>query len=205
MRVGLSGGGTPEPVYQLLALSPLPDWDRIEVYLADERAVPPDHEESNLRLIRSALSDIAGLPRDRVHGIISESDVSPDGSSIDNDALEAAARRYEVALPDRFDLLLLGLGVDGHTASLFPGEPSLREIDRRVVVARAPTEPTRRVTITPPMISNARLCIVLVQGATKARAVEAALSGGSVDEVPGRLAGRATWIIGADALGSGAT
>ena len=199
MRLALSGGSTPGPIYRLLARSPLPDWDRVEIWLADERAVSPREEASNLRLVRETLAVPAGIPDARVHGPFGDDDV-PRGDEVSGDALEAAARRYDEALPNRFDLILLGLGTDGHTASLFPGDPALDESERRAVVTTAPSDPRQRISITPPMITAARMCVVLVAGREKSGALRAALSPGPVREVPGRLAARATWIVATDAL-----
>ncbi len=191
LSIALSGGHTPEPVYEALARAPQPRWDLIDVYFADERAVPPDAPESNYRLVRETLLDRVGIHPTRVHRM-----------PADADDLDAAARAYERDFPARLDVLVLGLGTDGHTASLFPGQAAVEERERRIVGVEAPAEPRRRLTITPRVISEARLIVVLVRGEYKITAVRRALSGsGSPLDCPGRLARRGVWILAADAVG----
>jgi len=119
----------------------------------------------------------------------------------DDEALAHAARAYEEILPPRLDVLILGLGEDGHTASLFPGSEALSEARRRVVPALGPSEPRRRLTITPAVIQAARLVVVLARGARKREAVWKALDapGGSVGDTPGRLARHGIWILDSEA------
>ena len=185
--LALSGGETPRPVYQHLAAE-LPErepWSRIEVFFADERRVPPDDPASNYRMVMETLLDRLPAAATRVHRM--------EGERADGDA---AARAYEALLPDRLDLLLLGLGPDGHIASLFPGLPSLSESRRRVVAVTTPRPPRKRLTITPPVVRAARLTIVLVAGAAKAEALARALDGADDPaETPGRLARDGLWIV----------
>ncbi len=191
LAIGLSGGSTPEPVYELLATVPDLPWDLTSVYFADERCVPPDHPASNYRMIHSSLLARVPLPPSRIHRMEAE--------RLDTDQ---AALDYEASLPERLDLLLLGLGEDGHTASLFPGNPSLAEESRRVVATRSPAEPRNRLTITPPVIRSARRLVVLVSGETKADAVRMALDGSAdFGRVPGRLAADGSWILDYAAAG----
>ena len=115
-----------------------------------------------------------------------------EGERTDHDE---AARAYEAILPDRLDLLVLGLGDDGHTASLFPGAPSLAETRRRVLAVRAPRPPLDRLTITPPVILDARLTFGLVAGADKADALARVIDGPyAPDRTPGQLARAGLWI-----------
>lgn len=195
VSLALSGGGTPGPVYQALAASPHPDWERTDIFFADERAVAPDHPASNYRLAREMLLERAGIPAERVHPMF------PDEPAGDDEALERAARAYEDLLPPRLDILILGLGEDGHTASLFPGSEALSETRRRVVPAVGPTEPRRRLTITPAVIQAARLVVVLARGPGKREAVRRALQmpGGTVRDTPGRLALHGIWILDREA------
>ena len=186
--LALAGGSTPRPAYESLAErrtgEPLP-WDRVHVFFGDERAVPADHPESNFRMASEALLRPVGVPTANVHRMEAEA----------ADA-EAAADRYARLLPKALDVLVLGVGTDGHTASLFPGSPALGERSRRVVPARAPKPPERRLTITPPVIAAARRILVLAAGEDKAEAVARALkSGGSPEEVPARLARDGVWFL----------
>ena len=185
--LALSGGETPRPVYRRLA-DELPEpesWSRVEVYFADERCVPPDDPASNYRMVRETLLDLLPAAPARVHRMEGE---RSDGN--------AAARAYEALLPERLDLLVLGLGPDGHIASLFPRSPSLAESRRRVLAVTAPKPPPERLTITPPVVLAARLTIGLVAGAGKAEALARALDApDEPDQTPGRLARDGLWIV----------
>jgi len=155
------------------------------VFFGDERAVRPDHPDSNFRMVREALLRRVDLPPENVHRM--EADAA--------DA-DAAADRYAQLLPKATDVLVLGVGADGHTASLFPGSAALGERSRRVVPARAPKPPERRLTITPPVIAAARRVLILAAGSDKAEAVARALKGtGSAEEVPARLARAGVWFL----------
>lgn len=184
--LALAGGSTPRPVYQRLAAG-LPDrdrWSRIDVFFGDERCVPPDDPASNYRMVREALLDRVPVGAAQVHRM--------EGERADRDE---AARDYEAILPARLDLLVLGLGGDGHTASLFPDAPSVAETRRRVLAVRAPRPPIDRLTITPPVILDARLTIVLVGGSDKADALARAIDGTyAPGSTPGQLARAGLWI-----------
>ncbi|NUP07334.1 MAG: 6-phosphogluconolactonase [Polyangiaceae bacterium] len=163
--VMLAGGTTPKIAYERLAKLPV-DFARIDFYFGDERAVPPDHADSNYRMARSALFDPAHVGNARVRRMA--------GELAD---LESAARDYEALLPKRVDLLLLGMGEDGHTASLFPGSSAIGETSRLVLPVIGPKPPPKRLTITPPVIERAALVLVLATGASKADALTRALQG----------------------------
>jgi 6-phosphogluconolactonase len=183
--LALAGGRTPEPVYRLLAATPNLDWSRVDVFFGDERAVPPDDPESNYGMVRASLLSRVPVPEDRVHRMEAE---RPDR--------DAAARAYDQALPPALDLLVLGVGPDGHTASLFPGSAALDERRRRVVPVTGPPPPAARLTITPPVIAAARRVVVLAAGADKAAAVARALEGPrSPKDTPAQLARRADWFL----------
>jgi 6-phosphogluconolactonase len=190
--LALSGGATPRPAYEALAEGPLEDpvpWDRVHVFFGDERAVPPDHPDSNYRMASEALLRRVSVPAGNVHRMEAEA----------ADA-QAAADRYARLLPEALDVLVLGVGADGHTASLFPGSPALHERSRRVVPVRAPKPPERRLTLTPPVLAAARRILVLAAGEDKAQAVARALkSAGTPDEVPARLARDGVWFLDAAA------
>lgn len=183
-RVGLSGGRTPEGAYRALASPPwldALDWARVALIFGDERRVPAGHPESNQRLVREAL--LARLPRPP------SAVLAMDGADVDGDR---AAKAYEEALraelcgqggaeahlaAQPIDLLLLGMGADGHTASLFPGSTALAETTRWVaaVPPGSAPPPVPRLTLTPPILIQSRAILVLVTGADKARALCRAL------------------------------
>lgn len=189
--VALTGGATPRPVYERMATSPLAErvaWELVTIYFGDERCVPPDHEESNFRMAHEALLGQVPIPSASVHRMACE---RPDHA--------AAARAYERLLPAELDVLLLGMGEDGHTASLFPHSPALAERTRRVVAVHRPAPPPR-LTITPPVIDAADVVIVLVTGVEKAATLARALEGAYAPrELPIQLALRGTWLIDQEA------
>ena len=154
-RVALAGGGTPKAVYERLAELEL-DWGSWHVWWSDERDVPPDHEDSNELMARRALVDRVPIPPRQVHPL----------------------RSTDVELPERFDLVLLGVGDDGHTASLYPGDPALEATDP-VVRVRAPGMPPHhpRFTFTLPVLNGARATAFLVGGDGKREIVARALAG----------------------------
>jgi len=187
--LGLSGGRTPVALYRRLAAEPWRsrvDWARAEVWFADERAVPPDDPESNYRLVRETLVAPLGLDAGRVHRMRGE---DPD--------LESAARDYDAELTEPLDALVLGVGEDGHIASIFPGSPLTMERTRKVAaVLEAPKPPPRRLTITPRVIREARAVLVLATGAAKARAVAQALEGAAdIRHLPARMLREYEWFI----------
>lgn len=185
-HVALAGGGTPRATHERLAAIPGLPWRAVHVWFGDERAVPPEHADSNYRMARESLLARAPIPAAQVHRMEAE---RPDA--------EAAARAYDRALPVALDLVILGMGEDGHTASLFPGHAAVEERERRVVVVDgAPKPPPRRLTLTPPAIGGARARLVLGAGAGKADMLAAALDG-PVDprRLPVQLAREGTWIV----------
>lgn len=190
--LALAGGATPRPVYERLARDPFAgriDWRRVEIFFGDERSVSPSGPASNYRMAAAALLDHVPLPVGRIHRMEAE-----------RADLEAAAREYERILPERLDLLLLGMGPDGHTASLFPGSPALEECARRVVPAAATAQPRMRLTITPPVIAAARRVVVLVAGADKAATVARVLQGPvKPRDLPAQLALGGVWFLDRDA------
>ena len=184
-RLALSGGRTPQPLYRLLAARDRDalDWSRGEVLFADERAVAPDHPESNYRMVRELLLDPLGVPAGNVHRMR--------GEALD---LERAALEYESLLAEPLDLLVLGVGEDGHVASLFPGAAALAELRRRVVVVTGPKPPPRRLTVTPRVLSEAHHVLVIGSGVGKAWAVAEALEG-ERGSVPARLVREREWYL----------
>jgi 6-phosphogluconolactonase len=161
-HIAFSGGSTPRRAYALAAALE-PDWSRVDAWLADERCVPADDDRANTRLLRETLLDHAGAPP-RLHPV--ETALAP---------VEAAGA-YDRALQSvDLDLVLLGIGPDGHTASLFPEAPSLEATSALAVATRAGLEPwVERVTMTIPMLASAREVVFLVVGAEKAEAARRA-------------------------------
>jgi 6-phosphogluconolactonase len=177
----LAGGSTPLPIYQRLAMRKDIPWSRINLYFGDERCVPVNTPKSNYSVVMNSLFPDG----DR-----------PDGLNVyrmcGEDEPDKAAQVYELVLPDRIDILLLGVGDDGHTASIFPGSAALDEEKRRVMPAIATKPPLQRLTITPPVIQSARYLLVMVQGEQKADAVRSAL----VDHnVPAAIALDGDWMM----------
>jgi 6-phosphogluconolactonase len=196
-RIALSGGRTPAPIYQQWAATAadLP-WDRVQVTFGDERCVPPDDEQSNYRMARHALLDSVPIPPGNIFRI--QGELPPEDAAADYEArlAQLASRFGEPRY--RHDLLLLGMGPDGHTASLFPGTDALAEQTRNVVHNFVPKFDTYRVTFTYPLINAARRVCFIVEGADKKPVVDQILAGrldypaAHVSPVDGRL----TWFLG---------
>jgi 6-phosphogluconolactonase len=174
----LSGGTTPRPLYQLLA-SKFRDripWPQVHVFWGDERYVPPDHPDSNYRMTREALLDHVPCPAENIHPMPTQAESPGAAARAYEQVLQAFQRDSgEAAWP--FDLLLLGLGEEGHTASLFPGSPALAEQTRWVAAAGAPVGPPVRLTLTLPALTRAAHIYVLATGSAKARALHGVLTG----------------------------
>jgi 6-phosphogluconolactonase len=182
--LALAGGTTPKATYDALAGLPL-DWSKIDVFFGDERCVPPDHSDSNYRMAKAALFDRVTIPSERIHRM--------QGELGDRDA---AARAYEAELPERIDVMVLGIGEDAHTASLFPGSPALREETRRVLPVTGPKPPPERLSLTPPVLRAARTCLVLGSGAGKAEPVRRALQDAiDITLAPIQLARDGVWFL----------
>jgi 6-phosphogluconolactonase len=176
VRVALSGGSTAGAAYEAAAALE-PDWSRAEVWFGDDRAVPPDDERSNYRLVRETLLDRLARPPARVQRVEGEL------------GAEEAAARYDRLVDDiQFQLALNGIGPDGHTASLFPRAPGLRERERRAIAAEAGLEPfVPRVTLTPPVFAATQLLVYLVAGKRKAEAVARAFAAEPSEDTPASL------------------
>ena len=201
-RVALSGGSTPKQVYPLLlepARRDAVEWSRVEFFWGDERVVPPDHPESNFGAVYGTLiSQLPGVRPDRVHRMPAEAE-----------DLDAAALSYESELrlafgargdePPAFDLIWLGMGPDGHTASLFPDSTALDETQRWVVAAWAPAQEAWRMTLTFPVLRAARQTLFVVSGADKAEALERVRAGD--EKLPAaRVTGEGVdWLVDAAA------
>ena len=206
--VALSGGTTPRGIHWLLrddgsvgSHARIP-WERVHVFWGDERHVPPDHPDSNYRMAAESLLSGVKVPPANVHRILAE-----------NRDAAAAARAYETEIREsftergrmdgawpRFDLCLLGMGPDGHTASLFPGTEAVREASRLVAAPWVPKLGAYRITLTPPVLNAAETVIFTVTGADKASALAAILEGErSVDVYPSQIIqptrGELLWFV----------
>lgn len=204
--LALAGGSTPKGVYQRLARAPWRDridWPRVHLFWGDERCVPPTHAESNYRMAREALLDHVPVPPAQVHRLHGE-DV-PDSAAVAYEAkLRATLDASAGAGAGVFDLVLLGLGSDGHTASLFPGGTAGRELTRWVVAEQVDDAHGWRLTLTPPVLNAARAIVFLVAGSDKAGALAAVLEGPVVPDVfPAQHiamgGGHVSWIVDAAA------
>lgn len=196
-RLALSGGKTPRAVHEeMVKLAGDLPWERVQITFGDERCVPPDDAESNYRMAHESLIEPTRIPTGNVFRIRGE--ISPNDAAREYEARLAtvAARLGEARYVH--DLLLLGLGEDGHTASLFPGSPALDETMHSVIPATGPKPPPQRVTMTFPLINAARHVAFLVGSAAKLPLVEAITAGDSslpaarVQPTNGAL----TWVLG---------
>jgi 6-phosphogluconolactonase len=172
-RVALSGGGTPRRTYALLAEPRMRDlirWEAVHVFWGDERCVAPDDPRSNARMAHQALLDHVPIPAGQIHPALWKDD--PRESAADYEAVLGISFAHE--LP-RFDLIFLGMGEEGHTASLFPGSIALEEKQAWVVAVPAKDPP--RVTLTYPVLNNASNVVFLISGANKAEALQKVIEG----------------------------
>jgi 6-phosphogluconolactonase len=173
--VALAGGTTPQRLYRLLADGSAPyrarvPWDRTHVFFGDERHVPPDNPDSNFRMARDAL--LAHVPVASVHRMRGElPDAAAAAASYETELERFFGLSVAAAPPPRLDLVLLGLGTDGHTASLFPGSAALEERRRWVAAPFVERLGTRRITLTLPVLERAREVVFLVSGREKADAL----------------------------------
>jgi 6-phosphogluconolactonase len=165
--VALSGGSTPVRMYRHLAGAPV-DWSGLHIFWSDDRFVPPDHPDSNEGSARKEFLSKVPIPNEQVHGIYNNTDPA------------TCALKYErliESVGEPLDLLILGMGDDGHTASLFPGDPSVEESERLVVPSTAPAGIKQRITFTLPLITRFSTVLILVAGRSKRQAWESAISG----------------------------
>lgn len=198
--VALSGGSTPRRLFALLADPAEPfrdriDWRAVHLFWGDERHVPPDHPESNFRMVRETLLDRVEIPAANVHRMHGEEPDAARAAALYEDEL----RSFFGAMP-RFDLVLLGLGADAHTASLFPGTAAVREREHWVAAPWIEKLGTFRITLTPAVFDRAAAVIFLVQGDEKAGALRAVLTGNrDPDCVPAQavhpLDGEILWLV----------
>ena len=197
----LAGGTTPHALHRLLALQAGAggiDWPRVAIFFGDERCVPPDHEASNFRQARETLLDDLPKAPAAIHRIRGELPSEEAASDYAGTLAEVFGNELH-----RFDLVILGMGTDGHTASLFPGADALHERKQSVVATRAPVTPAMRVTLTLPVMRNAREVLFLVTGKSKAMAVDKVLGRCADGELPAALVrpvdGSLCWLLDQEA------
>ena len=208
--VALAGGSTPRSLYTLLAGTRASDvpWPSIRWFWGDERCVPPTHPDSNFRMAHEALLSRVPLAPDAVHRIEAERADPAEAAAAYQRTLRAALHAPAPELP-RFDLVLLGMGADGHTASLFPGSSALAERSRLVAATIQPSSGAPRVTLTLPVLNAAATVLFLVSGPDKRAAVEAVLGEhAAASALPASLVrptdGRLLWLLDEAAAGSAA-
>jgi 6-phosphogluconolactonase len=191
--VALSGGSTPKALYEQLVSQPIA-WKQVHIFWGDERCVPPDHPDSNYGMAQRALLSHIDIPAQNVHRLKGEIDPTQ------------AAQQYETELRSvlgaqpRFDLILLGMGPEGHTASLFPGTPALHERQRWVMAQYVDKPQANRLTLTPPIINHAANVIFLIAGHDKAATLQAVWHGPhEPDRFPAQIVapttGRVIWLV----------
>ena len=202
--VALSGGSTPKALYSLLATpqySQRIPWNRVHLFWGDERCVPPDHAESNYRMVYESLLSKIKIPADNVHRMAGEQE--PRLAAIEYEAV--LTEFFNLSKPDlpRFDLIFLGLGEDGHTASLFPGSAALSETARLVAAVYIEKLKAHRLTLTLPALNQGAQITFLVAGKSKAEILKALLEGGATTQYPAALvqprAGKLTWLVDEEA------
>lgn len=171
-RLALSGGRTPEALYRILATEYATEipWGKVELFWGDERYVPHDHPASNAAMVRRSLLDHINIPANQVHPIPTGAGNPASDAAAYQQTLQACAETEGELL--RFDLLLLGMGDDGHTASLFPGGDWLAERAAWAVASRAPVPPHGRITLTFPMLNAAHHTMILVTGEAKQQVLQ---------------------------------
>ncbi len=179
-RVAISGGSTPQAAFKLLAdpahrfANTIP-WDKLQLYWVDERCVPPDHPESNYGVCKKLLLDQVGLPAGNIHRM--EGELDPEEAASRYESELRNSMKLEGAESPAFDLLLLGMGDDGHTASLFPHTEGLNEIGRLCIANHVPQKDAWRITLTWPVINQSAEVVFEIAGAAKTERVAEVFAG----------------------------
>lgn len=198
--IALSGGNTPKELYSLLAAEPYRgqiDWNAVEVFWSDERCVPPDNPESNYHMAGQVFLSKVPIPADHIHRMPAD---AADREAASQAYTREMQRVFGTNGIPSFDLMQLGMGPEGHTASLFPHQPSLSVTDRLVMPVSVPKPPPDRLTFTPPLLNAAKNILFLVTGAEKASALAAVIEGPyQPDEYPAQIVrppnGEVTWML----------
>ncbi len=204
--VALSGGSTPRALYERLAAPGYTEripWESVHMFWGDERCVPPSDPGSDYLMAKEAMLDHVAIAEGRVHRIRGEED--PERAAVEYERLLRRSFGVLQGPPStvpgaRFDLVLLGMGEDGHTASLFPGTPAVHETERWVMPVQAPVSPPRRVSLTPPVLNAAARKLFLVTGMGKAPALAEVLEGPKdPNALPSQAIEDAEWFVDAGA------
>jgi 6-phosphogluconolactonase len=194
-RLALSGGNTPRAIHtELVRIGGDLPWNHVQITFGDERCVSPDHADSNYRMARESLLENVPIPAGNVFRIEGENDPATAARHYEARLAAVAARSGEARYVH--ELLLLGVGEDGHTASLFPGSPALDETTHLVIPTIGPKPPPQRITMTFPLLNAARHVCFLVAGADKRSVVEAILAGDERYPAARVHAGKITWLLG---------
>jgi 6-phosphogluconolactonase len=202
--IALAGGSTPRPIYQQLAQAANLDWTWVTVFWGDERCVPPDHQDSNFRMAQDALLSQVPIPAAQIFRMRGEDEPQAAAAAYTRELMQVFGGDPQSGPPpEGFDLILLGMGGDGHTASLFPGTPAVEEQQAWVVAQHVPALDAWRLTLTYPVLNAARTVIVAVAGADKAARVQEILATqGQSDALPAarvQPAGELIWALDAAA------
>ncbi len=192
-RIAISGGSTPKVAFQLLADPSQPwfrrmPWDKLDLFWVDERTVPPDHSDSNYRMTKEAMLDHVPLKPEQIHRM--EGELAPEVAAARYESLLRNTFRLEGAESPRFDLIALGMGDDGHTASLFPHTAAIHEMGRLVTANQVPQMNTWRITLTWPVINQASSVFFLIGGKNKAELIKEVFTG---PRDPERLPSQLIW------------
>lgn len=198
-RIAISGGSTPKAAFALLADYAHPwrarmPWEKLDLWWVDERCVPPDNPDSNFKMTREALLDHVPMKPEQIHRM--EGELKPEVAAARYESELRSSFRLEGAETPRFDVVSLGMGPDGHTASLFPHSRAIHEIARLVTANHVEAKDTWRITLTWPVINHASLVFFLVSGADKARILKEVMMGPRDPErLPSQLIAPATGIL----------
>jgi 6-phosphogluconolactonase len=204
--IALSGGSTPKVLYGLLGSEPYRDqidWSKVDIFWSDERCVPPDSADSNYHMAREVLLSRVPLSPQQVRRMPAD---QPDHDAAAQAYTHEMRQSFGTSGIPHFDLIQLGMGPEGHTASLFPHQASLHEQQRLVIYVNVPKPPPPRLTFTPPILNAARHVLFLVTGAEKADAVQAVLEGDyNPEEYPAQIvrpaSGEVVWMLDEAAAG----
>lgn len=208
--VALSGGSTPKALYSLLAertqnhIGPEVPWAQIHLFWGDERHVSPDHADSNYRMAYEAMISKVPIPAQSVHRVHAENKDAAAAAAEYDETLVKVFNLSDKQLP-RFDLILLGMGPDGHTASLFPGSSGVQELSKRVVANWVQKFNSFRITFTRPVLNNGAEVLLLVSGADKAPALSEVMGAGDPNTYPVKYVqptgGKLIWLLDKAAAG----